>query len=597
MPRKKTSKPSTEEFPETPEIESQETPKRSPFTKRAVVYGLIVGSIYVFLAIYTSLKTGVTFVAGVILVGYILLSIRNKYNPQENVVVSAIAEGSILVGAGVIASLPAIVIFSPRIAQRNFDWVFNFKVLGWPWSIIFGPSWYDSIITPELLITLGLFAGITGLFMLFPLKEQLLKLPWPGLVPTYITIEGLGDIEEAKNTLLKGIGIGAIYTGIFTVLGVALKQNLFQLPAASVTSRLLSWFNTLKTQYLNYVDPLQQRFFQYLQYPFQWLAHGPLPDFLGISNSPLVGAIGYFVGWKRALVIFAGSVWSMIVWFIWEQGDRLANYGTHIMLPMIYYTSMGVLVSYLAWELVIKNIIKYREDQKKMQEIREQVIKAASEGKIDMEKAAPYLAAEKMSKFAKIKQSINLVTANLRKNISGRKLLPLIVSLVLFAAGTILLFNTNNPISQNMWGVKILDIPWYLVLGASPLLAFSGWWFTTAIGEAGYLINYLTDSLVVPAIILGANFPSIVIFITILSTWQQSAGRYIARVRIGRELKVGDKIITKSMLIGVVFGAVVSAFIIMQLYLWGGFGTTTFPAPAAAIAGLFFMTMVELNSS
>lgn len=599
LSKKNSKEPSTIETPETPEIEGQKIPKRSPLTKRAVVYGLIVGIIYVFLAIYTSLKTGVTFVAGVILIGYILLSVRNKYNPQENVVISAIAEGSILVGAGVIASLPAIVIFSPRISQRGFDWIFYLKNVNPPWTTLFfsGENWYNSIITPELLITLGLFAGITGLFMLFPLKEQLLKLPWPGLVPTYRTIEGLGDIEMAKNTLLKGIGIGAIYTGIFTVLGVAFKQNLFQLPAASITSRWLSWFNTLKTQWLNYTDPLQQTIYQNLQYPFLWLTHGPLPDFLGISNSPLVGAIGYFVGWKRALIIFAGSIWSIIVWFIWEQGDRLANYGTHIMLPMIYYTSMGVLIAYLSWELVIKSIIKYREEQKKMQELREQLIKAAAEGKIDAEKAAPYLAAEKMSKFAKIKQSINFATANFRENISGRKLLPLIISVVLFAAGATLLFNTSNPISQNMWGVKILDIPWYLTLGASPLLAFSGWWFTTAIGEAGYLINYLTDSLVVPAIILGANFPSIIIFITILSTWQQSAGRYIARVKIGRELKVKDKIITKSMLIGVIFGALASAFIIIQLYSWGGFGTPTFPAPAATITGLFFMSMVELNSS
>ncbi|MEM3526091.1 MAG: OPT/YSL family transporter, partial [Candidatus Jordarchaeaceae archaeon] len=126
MAKRKPKKFSTVDSPETPEIETQEAPRRSPFTKRAIVYGLIVGSIYVFLAIYTSLKTGVTFVAGVILVGYILLSIRNKYDPQENVVVSSIAEGSILVGAGVIASLPAIVIFSPRISEKGLDWILLF---------------------------------------------------------------------------------------------------------------------------------------------------------------------------------------------------------------------------------------------------------------------------------------------------------------------------------------------------------------------------------------------------------------------------------------------------------------------------------------
>jgi len=598
LPKKPKPEPST-----TEEIE---IPKRSPITKRAVVYGLIVGAIYAYLAIYTSLKTGVAFAAGTILIGYIFLSLRGKYNPQENVVVSTIAEGSILVGSGVIASLPAIVIYSQMINQRNLDWMFYLQYFP-PWNIIFGwqyfgPYWYNSLITPELLIALGLFAGIIGLFMLFPFKEQFLKLPWPLMVPTYRTIEGLGDIEAAKNTLLKGIGIGAIYTGIFIVLGTYLKTNLFQLPPVPVTPRWLSWFPTLQTGLLGLADPLSQSVYQNLQRPFTWLAHGPLPDFMGISNSPLIGAIGYFIGWKRALVIFAGSIWSMIVWVIWEQGDRLATYANHFMLPMIYYLSMGVLISYIAWELVIKNIIKYREDQKKMQELREQLIKAAAEGKIDAEQAAPYLTAEKIGRFAKVKQSINSATANFRESLKGRKIIPLIISLALFAAGTILLFNTTNPISQNMWGFKVLDIPWYLTLGASPLLAFSGWWFTTASGVAGWLVNYLTDIVVVPAIIIGVNFPSIVIFTTILSTWQQSSARYTARVKVGRELKVKDRIITKSMLIGIVFGAFISAFIIMQLYftqsyLMQGGINPIFPAPAAAITGLFFMTMVQLNNA
>ncbi|MEM2985133.1 MAG: OPT/YSL family transporter [Candidatus Jordarchaeaceae archaeon] len=103
MPRKIVREPSTETGSEI---------SKSPITKRAVIYGLIVGTLYVFLAIYTSLKTGVTFIAGSVLVGYILLSLRGKYNPQENVIITTIAEGSILVGVGVIASLPAIVIYS-----------------------------------------------------------------------------------------------------------------------------------------------------------------------------------------------------------------------------------------------------------------------------------------------------------------------------------------------------------------------------------------------------------------------------------------------------------------------------------------------------
>ncbi|MGQ9723430.1 MAG: OPT/YSL family transporter [Candidatus Jordarchaeum sp.] len=585
MPKKQEKEPET--------VVGPEIPKRSPFTKRAIIFGLIVGTLYIFLAVYISLKTGVVFIAGTVLLGYIFLSIWGKYSPQENVVVTSIAEGSMLVGISVIASLPAIVIYSRIISERTLDPIFYFlnpiftiTVGGNPVNYA-GEIWYNSLITPELLIVLGLFAGVTGLFLLLPFKEQLLKRPWPGVIPVYRTIEGLGAIEEAKNRLLKGMGIAAAYTGTFIGLGVFTRLNLLQFPAIPL---LPSWLASLKTLWLGTLPPQYQTLFAYF-------TQGPLPEFLGISNSPLIGAMGYFVGWKRALLIFSGALWSIFVWIIWEFGNPLVTYGEHFMLPMIYYAAMGFLISYIVWEF-IKIGLKYREDQKKMKELQEQLIKAATEGKIDAEQAAPYLAIQKMGPFEKMKQSVKLGIANLREQgiFTPRKILPMIIVLTIFIGGTILIFNTNNPFSQNALGLKVLDFPWYLTLASTPLLAFSGWWFATALGEAGFVVNYLTDTIVVPAIIIfSINFPSIVIFSTIVNTMQQSAGRYIGRIKVGRFLNVKDKIVRNAMLVGIIFGAFASAFIIMQLYSYGGFGTVTFPAPAAAITGLFFMSMVELR--
>ncbi len=578
----------TEREPET--IVGPEIPKRSPFTKRAVFWGLIIGALYAFLAIYISLKTGVVFVAGTVLLGYIFLSIWGKYSPQENVVVTSIAEGTMLVGMGVIASLPAIVIYSQMISERKLDSIFYLQNLLPPeyaWMVS-GQIWYDSLITPELLIVLGLFAGVAGLFLLFPFKEQMQKLPWPGVVPVYRTIEGLGAIEESKNRLLRGMGIAAAYTGVIATLGMITRNDLFSIP---ITPIYPSWLTTIKSLWMGTLPQLQQT-------GLAWLTQGPLPNFIGLSNSPLIGAMGYFVGWKRALIIFAGTVWSIIVWIVWEFGDRLATYGEHFMLPMIYYTAMGVLISYLTWEFV-KMGLKAREDQKKMKELQEQLIKAAAEGKIDATQAAPYIAIQKMGIFDRMKHSIKFGIANLREQgiLKPRKILPMIISIAIFVAGAMLIFNTNNALSQNVLGYKVLDFPWYLTAGTAPLLGFSGWWLATALGEAGFQVSYLTDTIVVPAIMVFAvNFPSIVIFSTILGTWQQSAARYIARIKVGRFLNVKDKIVRYSMLIGIIFGAFASAFIIMQLYSIGGFGTTMFPAPAAQISGLFFMTMVELKN-
>jgi hypothetical protein len=582
LPKKKEREPSTEVEPEIS--------KRSPFTKRAVIYGLFVGSIYVFLAIYISLKTGFTFIAGTMLVGYILLTFRGKYDPQENVVVTSVAEGTILVGVGVIASLPAIVIYSEMISTRKLDPIFWLQNINKWFEFVFsGQMWYNSLITPELLITVGLFAGIAGLFLMLPFKDYYMKFTWPAMVPVYRTIEGLGETEEAKNTLLKGMGIGAAYTGVFTALGVALRQNLFQFPTTWIAPSWLNALGTFRTWLLSTLPQWKQTLIAYL-------SASPLPNFLGIANSPLIGAIGYFIGWKRALVLFAGSAWSILVWLIWEEGSRLATYGNHFMLPMIYFAAMGIILACIIWEF-IKFGLKQLENRKKMKELQEQIIAAAAEGKIDAEQSAPYLAIQKMGTLDRMKHSMGYGVANFKEFMKGRKVYLMIISLVVFAAGSILIFNTWNDISTNYWGIKVLEIPWYLTLISSPLLAFSGWWLSAALGEAGVAANYLTDIVVTPAIlILSINLPSIIIFSTILSTWQQSTARYLGRIKVGRELKVKDRIITKAMLIGIVFGAFISAFIIMQLYAWGGFGTATFPAPAAAIAGLFFMSMVELRN-
>jgi uncharacterized oligopeptide transporter (OPT) family protein len=603
LPRKRKEEAPVDPGSEIPVEEALEVPKRSPFTKRAIVYGLFVGVLYTFLIIYISLKTGISFIAGTMLFGYILLSIKGKYDPSENVVVTSIAEGSVLVGGGVIASLPAIVIYSSVISQKYYDPIFyllnpiysnltpiyNFLYPINPYyaSFFSSASWYTTVITPQLLITIGLFAGVAGLFLMFPFRNELLNMPWPGAVSIYRTIGGLGDVEQSKNRLLKGMGVAAAYTGIFTVLSTYFKQNLFLLPQTPVYP---SWLTILKQFWLATLTPDQQTLWTYL-------TSSRLPNFLGIANQPLIMTVGYFMGWKRTLALFAGAVWSMIVWLVWEQASPLATYGTHIAQTMIYYTAIGVIGAFVLWEIILKNALKNYEDQKKMRKLREQVIKDAAEGKIDAEQAAPYLAAEKMSRFAKSKQSMNAAIANFRKLTKGKKISIMILSVAIFAIGTILIFSTNNPITQNIWGYKVLNIPWYLTLAASPLLALSGYVFTVSVGEAYTAANYLTDSLVVPAIILLVNFPSIIVLTTILSTWQQSTGNYMARLKVGRVIKVKDSVVTKSLIVGIVFGAFVAAFIIMQLYEWGGFGTATFPAPAAQITGLIYLAVMQAYSA
>ncbi|MEM2145176.1 MAG: OPT/YSL family transporter, partial [Candidatus Jordarchaeaceae archaeon] len=179
--------------------------KRSPLTLRAIVYGSLVAVLYAFLGVYVSLKTGMAFIGGMAVLGYVLLSIRGRYNPKENVVISAIVDGTACASAGVVAGLPAIIIFSGR-------------------------TFYNTTINFQLIFTILIFAGVLGVFLLLPFREQFLKMPWPHLVNLYKTIEGLGAEVETKNRLLKWMGVSVAYVGGVLSLGYVFGSDLTLMP-------------------------------------------------------------------------------------------------------------------------------------------------------------------------------------------------------------------------------------------------------------------------------------------------------------------------------------------------------------------------------
>ncbi|MEX2751239.1 MAG: OPT/YSL family transporter, partial [Candidatus Freyarchaeota archaeon] len=200
----------------------------SPMTLRSVVFGSLVGILYIFLAVYVSLKTGVVFIGGMAIIGYILLSIRGRYKPKENMVLSSIVDGTVCVSAGVVAGLPALVIFAGRTA-------------------FFTP------ITFELIITISVFAGVLGVFLLLPFKEEFLKMPWPQVVPVYKTIESLGADVSSKNRLLKWMGGSIAYIGGVLGAGYVFRSDLTVLPP---TETLPNWWTRLVTFTKTWNPPL-----------------------------------------------------------------------------------------------------------------------------------------------------------------------------------------------------------------------------------------------------------------------------------------------------------------------------------------------------
>ncbi|MEM2134646.1 MAG: OPT/YSL family transporter [Candidatus Jordarchaeaceae archaeon] len=542
----------------------------SPMTLRSVVFGSLVGILYIFLAVYVSLKTGVVFIGGMAIIGYILLSIRGRYKPKENMVLSSIVDGTVCVSAGVVAGLPALVIFAGRTA-------------------FFTP------ITFELIITISVFAGVLGVFLLLPFKEEFLKMPWPQVVPVYKTIESLGADVSSKNRLLKWMGGSIAYIGGVLGAGYVFRSDLTVLPP---TETLPNWWTRLVTFTKTWNPPLYTdlSYLQsYYQFVGQVMSPSPLPSFMGISNSPLIASIGYFVGWKRAGMIFLGGVYSVLVWAIFENHfpelGRFVDYGSHINLPQIFYLAMGVLIAFLAFGF-LKGIKDWWDNRRKIKAL-EAHLRAQSQGQKNQQlldtKKSSKVAPEMVSVEAprQLKISGSLVKEWLRLAVTKYK--SVLIVLAIFFVGCCLLFYVFEP----FYNVKINPL---FTLLSTPALLLSSWWSALTLSETGFLTGFLTDLLAVPAILgFDINFPSLIVFFTLMTVMQSSALRVIGWFKVGRELKVKDRTVLLSVLYGVIFGAVVGSVIVYLLYQTYGFGNSYFPAPTAAITGIFFLSILQFK--
>jgi uncharacterized oligopeptide transporter (OPT) family protein len=571
--------------------------KRSPFTRRAIIYGSLVGVLYIFLAVYVSLKTGLAFIGGMSILGYILLSIRGKYSPKENVVVSAIVDGTATISAGVVAGLPALVIF----ANRSLFTMFN------------------TPITFELIFTITIFAGVLGVFLLLPFREQFMKMPWPHLVNLYKTIEGLGAETEVKNRLLKWMGVSAAYVGGVLSLGYVFPFDFTLMPPTQTLPNWwtklmafdkkvldLSVYTSLGTQNLdpytwnlniyNNLTHIQS----YYQFVGQALSPYPLPSFMGISNSPLIASVGYFVGWKRAVMMLLGGVYSVLVWVLFEnqyfpQPGKFVDFGTHVGLPQIFYLSMGILIAFIAWGF-IKGAIDSLSKRWKMKSLEKQTRNQSEEQANQQTKSkkikTPSTLTPVPSTPEQVKKPIKLSRSIIKDwfRLAFTKYKSVLIILAIFLVGSFLMFYVFQP----FYNVKIN--PLFMTISAPAVLA-SSWWSAMVISETGMPTGFLTDLLAVPGILgFDINFSSLIVFFTLMTVMQTSALRVIGWFKVGRELKVKDRTVLISLLYGALFAAVVGSAIIFLLYQTYGFGTSYFPAPTAAITGIFFLSVLQLKT-
>ncbi|MGY5858288.1 MAG: OPT/YSL family transporter [Candidatus Thorarchaeota archaeon] len=520
-----------------------------PLTKRALSTGILVGIIMTFLGIWLALKLGVVFLVGAEMLGAIILSLKGRYSPEENTIVVAIANSSAMVSIGVLITFPAIAIFEPQNPLFDINHVYT--------------DLFNPITTLSFIILVTGLSAFFGILLLAPFRDRFENEPWPQVQPQAYTIKSIGGDAEAKKAVGTGLGIATAWVGTTRV-------------AESLSGASLSSFP-------NAVTPV-------------------IPSWVGISNSPMMVGIGFFVGWKRSLVMALGSVISLLIWIILEGASPLILYETHIKRAEILYIALGIFATVLAGDFLSQKNDESKDDLTPEEFEKETTTDVKEiDGAVIVEN--PIKSSELLSKM-RVKEelfSIEMFREEVREIIadprgylkSRRGQLPpwiAFISLIMFMIVGIIVFSVIVPFP----GVQI---PVLLFLIGTPIAMVSVYFTARAISETGMLAGYITDIIAIPAIILfRVSFAVITTFMSMLGALQDAAIALLVHLKLGRLTNVRGRDILKAVTVGALLGTTIGSFITFTLFeTYGGFGGTDLPSPAAQLFGFLIISLNGLG--
>ena len=519
-----------------------------PLTKRALSTGIIVGVIMTFLGVWLALKLGVVFLVGAEMLGAIFLTLKGRYTPEENTIVVAIANSSAMVAIGVLITFPAIAIFEPENPLFNIS------------SALFNP-----LTTLSFIIVVTGISAIFGIILLAPFRDRFEHEAWPQVQPQAYTIKSIGGDREAKKAVGIGLGASAAWMGTTKIAEGLSGADLSSFPNA-----------------LSGVVP----------------AAAAVPNWIGISNSPMMVGIGFFVGWKRSLVIALGCLISLLIWIFLEGASPDALFENHIKRPEILYIALGLFVTVMAGDFLSgRNDTGDEEMTPEEFEERTSVDVSEVDGAVIVE--TPIKSTELLKKL-RVKEelfSVEMFREEIREIIadprgylkSRRGHLPVwmsFVSLGMFLIVGIIVFYFIVPFP----GVQI---PVLLFLIGTPIAMVSVYFTARAISETGMLAGYITDIVAIPAIILfRVGFAVITTFMSMLGALQDAAIALLVHLKLGRLTNVRGRDILKAVFVGAMLGTTVGSFITFTLFeTYGGFGGTDLPSPAAQLFGFLIISL------
>lgn len=519
-----------------------------PLTKRALGTGLIVGVIMTFLGIWLALKLGVVFLVGAEMLGAILLSVGGRYTAQENTIVVAIANSSAMVSIGVLITFPAIAIFEPGNPLFNISHVD-----------------YSPMITISFIILVTGLSAFFGIILLAPFRDRFEHETWPQVRPQAFTINSIGGDTEAKKTV--GIGIAGSVAWVGTVK-----------TAESLTGANLSSFPSALAQAVP--------------------AASAIPAWIGVSNSPMMAGIGFFVGWKRALVIAMGSLASFLVWLFLEGANPVIRYEEHIKRAEIIYIALGVFVTVIAGDFMGGRKKKCDEEltpEEFEREVSTTIVRTDCGVMVETphrSEVLPQIARVRGELFSieLVKEEIREIITNPRAYLISRRghLPPWIsfLSLSLFVIFGIIVFWFIQPFP----GVQI---HWLLFLVGTPIALISVYFTARAMCETGMLAGYISDIVAIPAILLfKVSFVVITTFMSMLGALQVAAISLLVHLKLGRLTEVRGRSILVAVFVGAMLGTTVGSFITFTLFdIYNGFGGKDLPSPAAQLFGFLVVSL------
>ncbi len=163
------------------------------FTLRAIILGVVFGFVFAATSVYLGLKIGLT-VSASIPVAVLAISVfrwLGKAGVLENNIVQTVASAGESIGAGVVFTLPAVILLGYKL---DYITIFSLAILG----------------------------GILGTLFMIPLRRSLIvkehgKVPYPeGTACAEVLISGDKGGTTAKHVFV-GLGMGFIYTILMKV--------------------------------------------------------------------------------------------------------------------------------------------------------------------------------------------------------------------------------------------------------------------------------------------------------------------------------------------------------------------------------------------